>query len=216
MEISIIRIKHILKKIWQEERTYFLFLFLITFFATILCANKQWTSIIGISFLNLIVYAVISVIAFKLYKEKNTRIHTINLPASNLEKYISIFIINFLGVILTIYGAFLLGYYLSLQIFPNQIGFPENIDYQFSLQSIISMLSTSAIMFYGSLFFKKNSFIFTWFVIFICGLIFTALIYLIKGEIYYEYNYYFDVTLNSIITIGFLLLTYLRLKEERA
>ena len=216
MEISIIRIKHLLRKIWQEERLYFLFLFLITAFATILCANKQWTSIIGISFLNLIVYAVISVIAFKLYKEKNTRIHTINLPASNLEKYISIFIINFLGVILTIYGAFLLGYYLSLQIFPNQIGFPENIDYQFSLRSIISMLSTSAIMFYSSLFFKKNSFIFTWFVIFICGLIFTALIYLIKGEIYYEYNYYFDITLNTITTIGFLLLTYLRLKEERA
>ena len=216
MEISIIRIKHILKKIWQEERMYFLLLFLITFFATIMCASNQLLSIIGISVLKLTIYAVISVIAFKLYKDKNTRIHTINLPASNLEKYISIFIIHFLGVIITIYGAFLLGYYLSLQIFPNQIGFPENIDYQFSLQSIISMLSTSAIMFYGSLFFKKNSFIFTWFVIFICGLIFTALIYLIKGEIYYEYNYYFDVTLNSIITIGFLLLTYLRLKEERA
>lgn len=216
MEISIIRIKHILKKIWQKERTYFLLLFLIIFSLTILSANSQILSIIGISVLNITISAVISVIAFKLYKEKNTRIHTINLPASNLEKYISIFIINFLGVILTIYGAFLLGYYLSLQIFPNQIGFPENIDYQFSLQSIISMLSTSAIMFYGSLFFKKNSFIFTWFVIFICGLIFTALIYLIKGEIYYEYNYYFDITLNTITTIGFLLLTYLRLKEERA
>lgn len=216
MEISIIRIKHILKKIWQEERMYFLFLFLITAFATILCANKQWTSIIGIIFLNLIVYAVISVIAFKLYKDKNTRIHTINLPASNLEKYISIFIIHFLGVIITIYGAFYLGYCLSLQIFPNQVGFPENIEYQFSLQSIISLLSIAAIMFYGSLFFKKNSFIFTWFVIFMCGLIFTALTYLINGKSPYVYNYYFDVTLNSIITIGFLLLTYLRLKEERA
>ena len=216
MEISIIRIKHILKKIWQEERMYFLLLFLITFFATIMCASKQWTSIIGISFLNLIVYAVISVIAFKLYKDKNTRIHTINLPASNLEKYISIFIIHFLGVIITIYGAFYLGYCLSLQIFPNQVGFPENIEYQFSLQSIISLLSTSAIMFYGSLFFKKNSFIFTWFVIFMCGLIFMALTYLINGKSSYVYNYYFDVTLNSIITIGFLLLTYLRLKEERA
>ena len=216
MEISIIRIKHILKKIWQEERMYFLLLFLITFFATILCANKQWTSIIGIIFLNLTIYAVISVIAFKLYKDKNTRIHTINLPASNLEKYISIFIIHFLGVIITIYGAFYLGYCLSLQIFPNQIGFPENIDYQFSLRSIISLLSISAIMFYGSLFFKKNSFIFTWFVIFMCGLIFTALTYLINGKSPYVYNYYFDVTLNSIIAIGFLLLTYLRLKEERA
>lgn len=216
MEISIIRIKHILKKIWQEERMYFLLLFLITFFATIMCASNQWTSIIGISFLNLIIYAVISVIAFKLYKEKNTRIHTINLPASNLEKYISIFIIHFLGVIITIYGAFYLGYCLSLQIFPNQVGFPENIEYQFSLQSIISLLSIAAIMFYGSLFFKKKSFIFTWFVIFMCGLIFTALTYLINGKSPYVYNYYFDVTLNSIITIGFLVLTYLRLKEERA
>lgn len=216
MEISIIRIKHILKKIWQEERMYFLLLFLIIFFATIMCANNQWTSIIGISFLNLIVYAVISVIAFKLYKDKNTRIHTINLPASNLEKYISIFIIHFLGVIITIYGAFYLGYCLSLQIFPNQVGFPENIEYKFSLQSIISLLSISAIMFYGSLFFKKNSIGFTFFVIFMCGLIFMALTYLINGKSSYVYNYYFDVTLNSIITIGFLLLTYLRLKEERA
>lgn len=216
MEISIIRIKHILKKIWQEERMYFLLLFLITFFATIMCASNQFLSIIGISVLNLTIYAVISVIAFKLYKDKNTRIHTINLPASNLEKYISIFIIHFLGVIITIYGAFYLGYCLSLQIFPNQVGFPENIEYQFSLQSIISLLSIAAIMFYGSLFFKKNSFIFTWFVIFMCGLIFTALTYLINGKSPYVYNYYFDVTLNSIITIGFLLLTYLRLKEERA
>lgn len=216
MEISITRIKHILKKIWQEERMYFLLLFLIIFFATIMCANSQILSIIGISVLNLTIYAVISVIAFKLYKDKNTRIHTINLPASNLEKYISIFIIHFLGVIITIYGAFYLGYCLSLQIFPNQVGFPENIEYQFSLQSIISLLSIAAIMFYGSLLFKKNSLGLTFFVIFMCGLIFTALTYLINGKSSYVYNYYFDVTLNSIITIGFLLLTYLRLKEERA
>lgn len=216
MEISIIRIKHILKKIWQEERMYFLLLFLITFFATIMCASNQLLSIIGISVLNLTIYAVISVIAFKLYKDKNTRIHTINLPASNLEKYISIFIINFLGVILTIYGAFLLGYYLSLQIFPNQIGFPENIDYQFSLRSIISMLSISAVMFYGSLFFKKNSIGFTCFAIIIYSMIGSWIVELIAGRIDYNYNYYFDVTLNSIITIGFLVLTYLRLKEERA
>jgi hypothetical protein len=181
-----------------------------------MCASNQLLSIIGISVLKLTIYAVISVIAFKLYKDKNTRIHTINLPASNLEKYISIFIIHFLGVIITIYGAFLLGYYLSLQIFPNQVGFPENIEYQFSLRSIISLLSIAAIMFYGSLFFKKNSLVFTFFVIFMCGLIFTALTYLINGKSPYVYNYYFDVTLNSIITIGFLLLTYLRLKEERA
>ena len=205
MEISIIRIKHILKKIWQEERMYFLLLFLITFFATIMCARNQLLSLIGIG-----------VIAFKLYKDKNTRIHTINLPASNLEKYISIFIIHFLGVIITIYGAFYLGYCLSLQIFPNQVGFPENIEYQFSLQSIISMLSIAAIMFYGSLFFKKNSLGLTFFIIFMCSLIFMALTYLINGKSSYVYNYYFDVTLNSIITIGFLLLTYLRLKEERA
>ena len=70
MEISIIRIKHILKKIWQEERMYFSLLFLITFFATIMCANSQLLSIIGISVLNLTIYAVISVIAFKLYKDK--------------------------------------------------------------------------------------------------------------------------------------------------
>ena len=216
MEISITRIKHILRKIWQEERMYFLLLFLIIFFATIMCANSQILSIIGISVLNLTIYAVISVIAFKLYKDKNTRIHTINLPASNLEKYISIFIIHFLGVIITIYGAFYLGYCLSLQIFPNQVGFPENIEYQFSLQSIISLLSIAAIMFYGSLLFKKNSLGLTFFVIFMCGLIFTALTYLINGKSSYVYNYYFDVTLNSIITIGFLLLTYLRLKEERA
>ena len=216
MEISIIRIKHILKKIWQEERMYFLLLFLITFFATIMCANSQLLSIIGIIVLNVTIYAVISVIAFKLYKDKNTRIHTINLPASNLEKYISIFIIHFLGVIITIYGAFYLGYCLSLQIFPNQVGFPENIEYQFSLRSIISLLSIAAIMFYGSLFFKKNSLGLTCFIIFMCSLIFMALTYLINGKSPYVYNYYFDVTLNSIITIGFLLLTYLRLKEERA
>lgn len=216
MELSIIRIKHILKKIWQEERMYFLLLFLIIFFATIMCANSQILSIIGISVLNLTIYAVISVIAFKLYKDKNTRIHTINLPASNLEKYISIFIIHFLGVIITIYGAFYLGYCLSLQIFPNQVGFPENIEYQFRLQSIISLLSISAIMFYGSLFFKKNSLVFTFFIIFMCSLIFMAFTYLINGKSSYVYNYYFDVTLNSIITIGFLVLTYLRLKEERA
>lgn len=212
MEISIIRIKHILQKIWQEERIYFLLLFLITFFVTILCANNQMSSIIGISILNLMICAVISVISFKLYKDKNTRIHIINLPASNLEKYISIFIVHFLGVIITIYGAFFLGYYLSLQILPNQIGFPENIEYQFSIQGIISMLSICAVMFYGSLFFKKNSFIFTWFIIFMYDLI----IYLISEKSSYIFNYYFEITLNSIITIGFLVLTYLRLKEERA
>ncbi len=216
MEISIIRIKHILKKIWQEERMYFLLLFLITFFATIMCASNQLLSIIGTIVLNITIYAVISVIAFKLYKDKNTRIHTINLPASNLEKYISIFIINFLGVILTIYGAFLLGYYLSLQIFPNQIGFPENMEYQFSTRSIISMLSISAVMFYGSLFFKKNSIGFTCFAIIIYSMIGSWIVELIVGRIDYNYNYYFDVTFNSIITIGFLVLTYLRLKEERA
>ena len=216
MEISIIRIKHILKKIWQEERMYFLLLFLIIFSLTILSANSQILSIIGISVLNITISAVISVIAFNLYKDKNTRIHTINLPASNLEKYISIFIINFLGVIITIYGAFLLGYYLSLQIFPNQIGFPENMEYQFSIRSIISMLSISAIMFYGSLFFKQNSLVFTCFAIIIYSMIGTEITHFIVGEIDYNYNYYFDVTLNSIITIGFLVLTYLRLKEERA
>ncbi|MBO7277137.1 MAG: hypothetical protein J6U84_04155 [Bacteroidales bacterium] len=216
MEISIIRIKHILKKIWQEKRMYFLLLFLITFFATIMCASNQLLSIIGTIVLNITIFAVISVIAFNLYKDKNTRIHTINLPASNLEKYISIFIINFLGVIITIYGAFLLGYYLSLQIFPNQIGFPENMEYQFSIRSIISMLSISAIMFYGSLFFKKNSLGLTCFAIIVYSMIGTWIVGLIAGEIDYNYNYYFDVTFNSIITIGFLVLTYLRLKEERA
>lgn len=176
--------------------------------------------------------------SFKWYKVQNKRINSLLLPASACEKYTAIFILNLVAPAVVMFLFTIAGVGLGNMIFADCSINPSDILAWFEVfkssegllvESVL--LAMTSVCFYGSLFFKKVAFAN---LIGYAGLSFIAF-HWIKEYItraympawnspyresfidaYRNVMDYFGIGLNVVIFVGFMVLTYLRLKEERS
>lgn len=238
MEFSAKRLGFLLNKLIEEDKREFLIgalVFLITgVFATQLEIGETMLK------MAIMIGYFVSVCenSFSWYKRQNKRINSLLLPASAFEKYIAIFILTLVAPAIMIFLCTLAGVGLGNLIFANCYTNPSDILGWFEvfrssdrLLTVSVLLGMASVCFYGSLFFKKVTFPN---LIGYAGLSFIAFNW-IKEYISHAYmpdwnspyresfiDAYRDVMdcfgigLNLVIFVGFMVLTYLRLKEERS
>jgi hypothetical protein len=173
--------------------------------------------------------------SFASYHKTNSQIHTILLPTSTLEKFIAFFVVNVLGIVLILFTACPLGLGVGYLVFQptSSLLFDFFADFYSTGtlsermllgygEAILFFASILVILFYASLFFKEKALGLTFLCFFIYSYLYNYCYQLIVGKVfgwelginYDAYQFQANIVLNSITIIGFLLLTYLRMKEE--
>ena len=208
---------------------------LVGVFAGILC------SCIG-SYPNISTFVCFSTVfflgftSFLAYKKPALRAQSILLPATVQEKYFANLIYEFIlmpiAILITTYLGAMVGNVIHFWLFGDEI----NLSYlfrigNFDLSGVFMTLACMSILFFFSLFFKKNSFLKTavsvflyFFVVFIITVacIWIKQYYFVGHITSVSYSFpindhhqYIFCIASSIISLFFLVLTYFRLKEER-
>lgn len=176
---------------------------------------------------------ITAIFAFKEYNDAaKQKIQIFTLPASNLEKYsYSLFItVIFIPLIIisSMYIGLLLRYVFDIVVFGKEFSQALNLlpsIWEKIINQSIYYIPIISILFFGNIYFKKQGalklilYMFAFF--FIVTMINAYVIYLLKGESHYfitnnfillpEYTKYI---VSSIISIFFLLLSYLRITEK--
>ena len=173
--------------------------------------------------------------SFASYHKTNSQIHTILLPTSTLEKFIAFFVVNVLGIVLILFTACPLGLGVGYLVFQptSSLLFDFFADFYSTGtlskrmlfgygEAILFFASILVILFYASLFFKEKALGLTFLCFFVYFYLSEYCYQLIMNGVYgYElsvnfavYEFQSAIVLNIITIIGFLLLTYLRMKEE--
>jgi hypothetical protein len=174
--------------------------------------------------------------SFIAYKKPALRAESILLPATVQEKYFANLIYEFIIIPITIFItaciAATIGSVISFWLYGNEINLIDIFRIKhLNLSDLFTTLACMSILFFFSLFFKKNSFlktaVSTFLYFFIISIITITCIwikqYYFVGHITsVSYNFplndkhlYIFYIASSIISLFFLVLTYFRLKEER-
>lgn len=174
--------------------------------------------------------------SFIAYKKPALRAESILLPATVQEKYFANLIYEFIllpiAILITVYLGAIVGNVIHFWLFGDEI----NLSYlfrigYFDVSDVFTTLACMSILFFFSLFFKKNSFLKTavsvflyFFVVFIitATCIWVKQYYFVGHITSVSYNFplndqhlYIFYIASSIVSLFFLVLTYFRLKEER-
>lgn len=237
MEFSFVRLKHLLKKLLQERSRFILILFSVFFLLSFASMSNDLVMTTSIIMILGITVAAVCHYSFASYHKINSQIHTILLPTSTLEKFIALFIVNVLGIILLMFVSCFLGLLCGSLVFQDSgitlrdiVYFPffiaeSSTESQSDYYSIIiNFASTIVFLFYASLFFKEKALGLAFICIFLyyslrdfCNnLLLTSIQNIQLNDSLIDYQIQNNFILKVIIIIGFLLLTYLRMKEEEA
>ena len=235
MEFSLARLNHLLKKLLQERSRLILILFATFFLLSFASMSNDYIMIFSALVILGISAVVVCHYSFASYHKTNSQIHTILLPTSILEKFIALFIVNVLGIVLILFTACPLGLGVGYLFFQPTSDFFDTVFIMANLNETLSELmlfnygemilafaSTIVILFYASLFFKEKALGLTFLCFFVYFYLYNYCYQLIVGKVfgwelginYDAYQFQANIVLNSITIIGFLLLTYLRMKEE--
>lgn len=238
MEFSGKRLGFLLNKLIEEGKREFLIVALVFLITGVFATQLEIGETILIMAIMIGYFVSVCENSFSWYKRQNKRINSLLLPASAFEKYIAIFILTLVAPAVMIFLFTLAGVGLGNLIFANCYTNPSNILGWFEvfkssdgLLTASVLLGMTSVCFYGSLFFKKVTFPN---LIGYAGLSFIAFNW-IKGYIFHAYKpdwnspyrgsfidayrdvmNCFGIGLNLVIFVGFMVLTYLRLKEERS
>lgn len=237
MEFSLARLNHLLKKLLQERSRLILILFAAFFLLSFASMSNDLVMTTSIIVILGITAAAVCHYSFASYHKTNSQIHTILLPTSTLEKFIALFIVNVLGIVLILFTACPLGLGVGYLVFQPTSSllfdfFPDfystgtlskRMLFGYG-EAILFFASILVILFYASLFFKEKALGLTFLCFFIYSYLYNYCYQLIVGKVfgwelginYAVYQFQANIVLNSITIIGFLLLTYLRMKEEEA
>lgn len=235
MEFSLARLNHLLKKLLQERSRLILILFATFFLLSFASMSNDYIMIFSALVILGITAGAVCHYSFASYHKTNSQIHTILLPTSTLEKFIAFFVVNVLGIVLILFTACPLGLGVGYLVFQptSSLLFDFFADFYstgtlskrmlFNYgEMILAFASTIVILFYASLFFKEKALGLTFLCFFIYSYLYNYCYQLIVGKVfgwelginYDAYQFQANIVLNSITIIGFLLLTYLRMKEE--
>ena len=235
MEFSFVRLKHLLKKLLQERSMFILILFSVFFLLSFASMSNDLVMTTSIIMILGISAAAVCHYSFSSYHKTSSQIHTILLPASTLEKFIALFIVNVLGIGVILFTSCPLGLCLGHLVFYPTSNFFDTILTMANLgeipskqmlfgygRGILVFASMLVILFYASLFFKEKALGLTFLCFFIYNYLYEYCYQLIMNGVYgYElsvnfavYEFQSAIVLNIITIIGFLWLTYLRMKEE--
>lgn len=191
------------------------------------------------SFMPMIVVSIFIFLGFKLFTEyhkKTSKIQILQLPVSNLERFLSVFIRAFIYYpILIIVFMFLGNILVGSLLYILNIGVDLNLMLSNSLnlfeylgRIMIKLYLFMGLLFFASIFYKKNAgikigllfFGVIIFIVIMVGIIFKMMI--VEGQVMPQINYmvsHYDIYENIIGVIMFLFfigLSYLRLTEEQA
>ncbi len=237
MEFSLARLNHLLKKLLQERSMFILILFSIFFLLSFASMSNDLVMTTSKMVILGITVAAVCHYSFASYHKTNSQIHTILLPTSTLEKFIALFIVNVLGIILLMFVSCFLGLLCGsfvfqdsgitlrdIVYFPFFIAEPSTESQSDYCSVIINFASTIVFLFYASLLFKEKALGLAFICIFLyhslrdfCNnLLLTSIQNIQLNDSLIDYQIQNNFILKVIIIIGFLLLTYLRMKEEEA
>lgn len=239
MEFSGKRLGFLLNKLIEEGKREFLIVALVFLITGVFATQLEIGEAILIMAIMIGYFVSVCENSFSWYKRQNKRINSLLLPASAFEKYIAIFILTLVAPAVMIFLCTLAGVGLGNLIFANCYISPSNILGWFEVfKSSEGLLTASVLLggmasvcFYGSLFFKKVTFpnligyaglsliAFNWIKEYISHA------YMPDWNSPYRESFIdayrdvmncFGIGLNLVIFVGFMVLTYLRLKEERS
>ena len=117
MEFSFVRLKHLLKKLLQERSMFILILFATFFLLSFASMSNDYIMIFSALVILGITAGAVCHYSFASYHKTNSQIHTILLPTSTLEKFIALFIVNVLGIVLILFTACPLGLGVGYLVF---------------------------------------------------------------------------------------------------
>jgi len=169
------------------------------------------------------------------YSKKTSRTQILLLPVSNFERFLCVFLRAFIYYPICMVVSILFGTLLVSSLF---LAFGLPVDFSFAMQKSLSIFTVvsrivgkwyifMAILFFGSIFYKKNAGIkmglFGFGVIMLIALIMGIMFLILGNNISWEidlstYNFsvYYESIAGVLITLFFISLSYLRLTEEQA
>ena len=196
MEFSGKRLGFLLNKLIEEGKREFLIVALVFLITGVFATQLEIGETILIMAVMIGYFVSVCENSFSWYKRQNKRINSLLLPASAFEKYIAIFILTLVApaVMIFLFGMASVCFYGSL--FFKKVTFPNLIGYAglslIAFNWIKEYISHAYMPDWNSPY--RESFI----------------------DAYRDVMDCFGIGLNLVIFVGFMVLTYLRLKEERS
>ena len=169
------------------------------------------------------------------YSKKTSRTEILLLPVSNFERFLCVFLRAFIYYPICMIVSILFG---TLLVSSLLLAFGLPADFSMAMQKSLSIFEVisrivgkwyifMAILFFGSIFYKKNAgikmgllgFGVIMLIALIMGIIFLIIGNNISWEIdlsTYNFSLYYESIAGALITVFFIALSYLRLTEEQA